>query len=80
LKENALHRLIGSDITKRYGLPGIGVTLMEKVYHCGLCGLRCSIHTLPDLILQMQMYNAQLLHQHHVGLHAPMFLAMRVMD
>ena len=42
LKENGLHRLTGSG----YGLVGVGVALLEEVYHTGgwggLCGLRCS--------------------------------------
>jgi hypothetical protein len=28
-------RLIGSDAIRRYGLLGVGVALLEKVYHGG---------------------------------------------
>ena len=36
MKENGLHRLIGSGTIQRRGLVGVGVVLLEEVGHRGM--------------------------------------------
>ena len=77
LKENGSHKLRGSGTIRRCGLAGVGVALLEEVYHLGPAlrsheaQARLS-GSVSSYCLWIKMLNSQILLENHVCLHVTM--------